>query len=148
MNEIKTILCPVDFSEHSRSALDQAEELARALGAQLVMLHVVAPVLYPVAFGAAPLTTENFEERAKQAAEQELQKVVAEVSERGVPCSSLVGAGSPSQRIVELVKTNAIDLVVMATHGHTGLKHALLGSVAERVVRHCACPVLTVKVAG
>ena len=145
MSNILTILCPVDFSDPSRTAVTQAAELAVVLDAELILTHVVAPVLYPVAFGAAPMTGRNVEEEAKAAAEEALQALVSELCDRGLKCSSLVEAGSPSRRIIEMVRQHGIDLVVMATHGHTGIKHALLGSVAERVVRHCLCPVLTVK---
>jgi universal stress protein A len=148
MTDIRTILCAVDFSEPSRAAMTQAEDLAKALEAELVLTHIVAPAFYPVAFGAAPMGPDNVEERAKEAAEEALQAAVTEITGRGVRCSSLVGSGSPAERLVSMVGENDIDLVVMATHGFTGLKHALMGSVAERVVRTCPCPVLTVKATG
>ena len=139
------ILCPVDFSAPSRTALEHAESLAKTLGAQLVLAHVVAPAVYPVAFGALPMGAAQVEEKALRAAEDGLAGTVAELAEKGLDVSSLVEAGTPARRIVEWVREHGIDLVVMGTHGLTGIGHVLLGSTAERVVRTCPCPVLTVK---
>ena len=145
MTSIDKILCPLDFSEHSQVALEHAESLAKRLDAELVLAHVVEPAIYPVAFGAVPMAVANVEEEAKQHAEQALQKTVAEVVARGVRCSSIVGSGTAALRVCEMVRENGFDLVVMATHGLTGLPHVLLGSTAERIVRHCPCAVFTVK---
>ena len=146
MPKISTILCPVDLSDPSLGALEHAEDLARKLGAELVVAHIVEPAFYPVAYGAVPVAaTVNIEEEARKAAEDRLQQLAAEITGRGVPCSPLVDSGTAALRICELVKENGIDLVVIATHGYTGLKHVLLGSVAERVVRMAECPVLSVK---
>ena len=148
MIKIEKILCPVDFSDHSQAALTYAADLARSLGSQLIVLHAVAPVLYPVAYGLAPVGPANYEEQARQAAEEKLGEIVAGLDKGGVFATSLVVTGTPWLRIPELVEEHKIDLVVMATHGLTGLKHALLGSNAEQVVRRCSCPVLTVKTGG
>jgi nucleotide-binding universal stress UspA family protein len=141
-----TILCPVDFSEPCRVAMEHAESLARTLGAELILAHVVVPAMYPVAFGAVPLGAVTLEEEARGAAEASLTADVKRLSEQGITCRGLVEVGTPAYRLVEMVRENAVDLVVMGTHGATGLGHVLLGSTAERVVRLCPCPVLTVKV--
>lgn len=148
MIKIEKILCPVDFSDESQSALEYAADLARSLGSQLIVLHAVAPVLYPVAYGLAPVGPANYEEEARKAAEARLQEMLSGLDEGGVFASSLVVTGTPWLRIPELVEEHGIDLVVMATQGLTGIKHALLGSNAEQVVRRCPCPVLTVKGGG
>ncbi len=146
MTDIQKVLCPVDFSEPSREAMRHAEQLAKALGAELLLAHVVVPAMYPVAFGAAPMGAVTLDQEAEQAVRANLKATAQEVSERGVPCQTLVDVGTPSRRLVEMVKEHGVDLLVMGTHGATGLSHILLGSTAERVVRLCPCPVLTVKV--
>ena len=142
------ILCPVDFSSSSTEALDHAADLAKRLDAQLIVAHVVEPVLYPVAYGVpagSPLI--NIEEQAKKGAQEALAPMVAELAARGVEATSLVESGTASLRITSMVEDHGVDLVVMATHGLTGFQHLLLGSTAERVVRRCPVPVLTVKMA-
>jgi universal stress protein A len=141
-----TILCPVDFSEPCRVAIDHAEALARGLGAELILAHVVVPAMYPVAFGAVPMGAVTLENEARAAVETSLAQTVKELADRGVECSSLVEVGTPSSRLVEMVRENGVDYVVMGTHGATGLGHVLLGSTAERVVRLCPCPVIAVKI--
>lgn len=146
MNDHKLILCPVDFSDPSQTALDYAESLARTLGAELVVLHVIEPVLYPVAYGlpaSSPLL--NVEEQARQGAERHLAPIVAAICGRGVTARFAVDSGTASLRIVSQAEDLGAGMIVMATHGLTGIKHMLLGSTTERVVRHSPCPVLTVK---
>ena len=143
--KVRQILCPVDFSDHSHAALSHAGQLARALGAELILLHVVEPVIYPVAYGLAPVGNFNYEEEAKSAAQRKLEPVTGEFADSGLKATSLVTSGTPWLRICEVAEENDIDLIVTATHGLTGIKHVLLGSTAEQVVRHAKCPVLTVK---
>ena len=142
---VQTILCPVDFSDESRRAISETEELAKLFDAKVVLAHVVAPLLQPVSFAGPIVHPTNFDELAREAAEKELAEVQADLAKRGISASCEVEFGVPAKRIVALVERVGIDLVVMSTHGHTGLDHALLGSVAERVVRRCPCPVLTLK---
>lgn len=143
---IDTILCPVDFSDPNQLALDAAEDLARRLDADLIVAHVVEPVLYPVAYGVpAGSPMINIEEQAKKGALEALAPMVEDITSRGVKARALVVSGTASLRISELVDEQDVDMVVMATHGLTGLAHLLLGSTAERVVRRCPVPVLTVK---
>ncbi|MCB9897684.1 MAG: universal stress protein [Planctomycetes bacterium] len=146
MTECKRILCPVDFSEPSNTALEYAESLARTLKAELVVLHVIEPVLYPVAYGlpaSSPLL--NVEEQARLGAEKHLAPIIEGIGKRGVEARSIVDTGTASLKIVQVAEQLEAGMVVMATHGLTGLKHMLLGSTTERVVRRCPCPVLTVK---
>jgi nucleotide-binding universal stress UspA family protein len=145
MFRVAKILCPVDFSESSETALAHAAGLAERFDAELVVMHVVEPVLYPVAYGLPPVAPVNYEETAKSAAESVLTPLVEPLARRGLRARTLVESGTASMRICDVAREQAFDLVVLATHGYTGLKHVLLGSTAERVVRHCDCPVLTVK---
>ena len=143
MVQFKRILCPVDFSEHSQVALAQAAEDARKFGAQLTLLHVVEPILYPVAYGVPPVAPVDYESVARESATKALEKLATGLT--GLKAQTRVDSGAASQRISELAKTDGYDLIVLATHGYTGLKHVLLGSTAERVVRFAPCAVLVVK---
>ena len=145
MLKISKILCPVDFSEHSQAALDHAAELARRYGAELTLLHVIEPVLYPIAYGLPPVAPVDYEQVAREAAARTLAGMTGKLPNLKV--SQRIEAGAASQRICDLAKDQGFDLIVLATHGYTGLKHVLLGSTAERVVRHAPCAVLVVKAA-
>ena len=145
MVQFKRILCPVDFSEHSSAALAQAAEVARKFGAELTLLHVVEPILYPVAYGLPPVSPVDYESVARESASAALERLAAGLA--GLKPSTRVDAGAASQRISEVAREEGFDLIVLATHGYTGLKHVLLGSTAERVVRFAPCAVLVVKAA-
>lgn len=145
MSRFARILCPVDFSKPSEAALQHAEDLARKFGSELVVAHMVEPVIYPVAYGMPPVAPIDYEDAARASAEKALAPIVARLTKAGIKASAAVDSGAASMRICEMVKEKNFDLVVLSTHGYTGLKHVLLGSTAERVVRHCSCPVLTVK---
>ena len=142
----KPVLAAVDLSKKTLPCLKYGCEIAAKLGQPLILAHVVVPAMYPVAFGAVPLGAVTLEEEARAAAETSLAEDVKRLGEEGVNCRGLVEVGTPAYRLVEMVRENGVDLVIMGTHGATGLGHVLLGSTAERVVRHCPCPVLTVKV--
>jgi len=145
MFQYLNILCPTDFSEHSDAALLRAEDLARRLDASLVLLHVVEPLLVPVEYGLPPTVVVGYEDAASGSAAQHLDAAAAALRAKGYRVRTLVRSGVASEQIAEVVRLERIDLVVLATHGYTGLKHVLMGSTAERVVRTCTCPVLTVK---
>ena len=105
----------------------------------------VEPVIYPVAYGLAPVGNVNYEEEAKAAAQTSLEPITGEFSDGGIKATSLVSSGTAWLRICDLADEHGIDMIVMATHGHTGLQHVLIGSTDERVVRGAPCPVLTVR---
>lgn len=142
--QVKKILCPIDFSPSSDRALNLAVELARSFGASLEIVHVFQVPLYvgwedgPVAIGE----TARYIEEARGKVSQELVALEQRVRDTGVTVSSRQVDGLPHQRIAEL--SAAVDLIVLATHGRTGLPHLFMGSVAERVVRLSRCPVVTV----
>ncbi|HTQ05629.1 MAG TPA: universal stress protein [Polyangiaceae bacterium] len=149
MQAIRKILVPVDFSESSRVALEHALGWAAPFAAKVDVLHVwQAPAFIPTAnLPDAVSADTTLVELVKKNAEAALERFVAEVRERGLGVrEALSEPGSPAHTIVEVAKQGRYDLIVLATHGHTGLAHALIGSVAERVVRHASCPVLTVRV--
>jgi nucleotide-binding universal stress UspA family protein len=140
----KRILCPIDFSPPSRLAFEMAAQLARESGGALVLAHVCDP--RPWATGETLLSAEVIQSLV-DAAEAELAKWLGRAKELGVERSEkLFVTGVAWDRIVAAAKDDrGIDLIVMGTHGRTGLKHALIGSVAEKTLRNAPCPVLVVR---
>jgi nucleotide-binding universal stress UspA family protein len=141
---IKSILVPLDFSAPSKKALEYAVAFARQFKAKLTLLHVVEPVATPDFAAAFPLAMDDDKQMA--AARNELERVVkAARVPRGSVEKILVRCGRSFHEIAEAARTRKVDLIILSTHGYTGLKHALLGSTTERVVRHAPCPVLVVR---
>ncbi len=141
---IKTILVPVDFSAHSRKALDYAVHLAKAFDAEIHLLHC-----YQVNPGSlspyGPVLPEEFTRELRTAAATRLEEWCGRAKREGVTTHPELSAVFPSEAISRMAGELDADLVVIGTRGLTGLKHVLLGSVAERTVRTSPCPVLTVK---
>jgi nucleotide-binding universal stress UspA family protein len=138
----KRIMVPVDFSEGGDRALGEAMKLAKSVGATIEILHVLDPVLqdFPMGMGFY-----NFNQGGYSAyAHLELAERANRVRAAGLVCETHVFDGRPATEIGNRAKETSADLIVIGTHGRTGLAHAILGSVAERVVQHSACPVLTV----
>ena len=141
---VKSILVPMDFSESSKTALNYALAVARQFKAAMTVLHVVEPVATPDFAPSFPLALEN--DQLMAAARGELESAVkAARIPRGTVKTILVRFGRSFHEIVEAARTCKVDLIIISTHGYTGLKHALLGSTTERVVRHAPCPVLVVR---
>ena len=142
MARFETLLVPHDFSGDADAALDAAVELAMRLGASLHLLHVYqqpVDVLSPYGVAVPP----NVGPELRSAALRRLEQLAARIS--GLQVESHVAEGPPALAIAEQARELGADLVVMGTHGRTGLRHLLLGSVAERTMRAAHCPVLTVK---
>jgi nucleotide-binding universal stress UspA family protein len=141
---IKSILVPLDFSPPPKKALDYAVAVAKQFKARLTLLHVVEHVATPDFAASFPLTMED--DKMMAAAKHELEVAVeAARIPRSVVEKVLVRFGRSFHEIAEAARTRKVDLIVISTHGYTGLKHALLGSTTERVVRHARCPVLVVR---
>jgi universal stress protein A len=142
MTSIKRILCPVDFSEVSRHAVDHAVAIARWYKASITALHVCNPMFMPVAGLSAP------EQRVR---EVELERLHAETFEcfesaraTGVGVDVLIDIGPAAHQILDRAAALPANLIVMGTHGASGFEHLVLGSVTEKVLRKAPCPVLTV----
>jgi nucleotide-binding universal stress UspA family protein len=148
---IKKILVPVDFSEGAQPALALAATMARTFGASIELLHVwQPPPLIPLTTLIVPSSLEaepvNMEELARSTAGAQMKELSTRLHAEGVKeVRSRVGIGSPAHEIVDLAELGHFDLIVMGTHGRTGFAHAVLGSVAEKVVRRAKCPVLTAR---
>lgn len=155
--ELKTILCPVDFSMNAAYATRYAIAFAEAFGAELLLLQVdalcvpCAPMDYEGIDGTTPLwTSEEIEEQTRRREEEEgdsLEQLASDLrnAHKNVRITPIRAVGHPFVEIVRAAREHNVDLIVMGTHGRTGLAHMLIGSTAEKVVRMAPCPVLTVK---
>lgn len=146
MIDLKHILVPTDFSKSSGNALSYAVAFAEKFGAKLTLLHVVQDLTWfiPEAILAAPASippAEQFHTAALTA----LERLIKSLNLPGINAQAEVRQGAPFHAIIEFAREQNIDLIVMGTHGHTGLAHVLVGSTAEKVVRKAPCPVLTVR---
>jgi universal stress protein A len=144
---IKHILAPIDFSADSLNALTYARDLAKQFRAELSILHVVDQTYLagtPELSVANPQLARILDEQYR-ACDAQLERLSADIKKTGQRCRTLVKRGVPSLVIAATAKKMGADLIVMGTHGRTGLAHMLIGSVAERVVRSAHCPVLTVR---
>jgi nucleotide-binding universal stress UspA family protein len=143
--KIKRILVPIDFSPQSLQALDFAVDLAKPFRAALHVLLVIEPVAYvvPDYAGAQNAALVEVLEEQRRSGRAELARLGKRYAKRGVALRTLLQTGQPYQVIADEARRSKADLIVMATHGRTGLSRLLTGSVAERVVRTATCPVLT-----
>ena len=144
---IRSILLPTDFSECGNYALSYAASLARTFGASIICVNVIEPIVPTVGYSGMtePLPIADITEQLEDSAERELPKL-AECDEcSGIDVEELVVHGEAASEIVRVAKERDVDLIVISSHGRTGLGRILFGSTAESVVRHASCPVLVVK---
>ncbi len=142
--EIRRILVPLDFSDQAPLVLDWAAHLAKQHGSRIVLLHAYhLPVEFQQLEGA--YLPPDFWSNVKVEAEQSLSRYAEDLERRDIQVESVVREGYPATVIVDEAASQPADLIVIGTHGLSGLKHLLLGSIAERVVQRAHCPVLTVK---
>lgn len=141
---VRSILAPVDFGAGSDHALEYALDLAASLGATVHVLHVYQIPVYGFPDGAF-LAGPEIATRLSEAAQKGLDMLVTRVAARGVKVQGHLRQGNPADEICEAAKSLKTDLIVVGTHGRHGIAHALMGSVAERVVRTSTVPVLTIR---
>jgi nucleotide-binding universal stress UspA family protein len=141
--QLKQILIPIDFSDYSDQALRWGVSLAQKYGAQLLLLHVIPEVLEEVS--ARESAGEQLVIDLTAEVEAQLHEIARQGLKEGVAVDVRVADGEPADAILRIARQEKVDLIVMGTHGRTGLSHLLLGSTAEAVVRAAACPVFTVR---
>lgn len=139
--KMQKILCPVDFSDNSRKALEMAAALARESGAELILLHSVDT---PAAYSGD--TYYDLREALRPEAQKELDQVV--LPEPAPPVRRALVEGDAGAAILDVARDEKVDMIVLSTHGRSGFTRLLMGSVAEYVVRHATCPVLTLRAAA
>lgn len=145
MQQIKKILVPIDFSDHSINALKYAVDFAQTFGAKLYLIYIVEPMLYPADFSMGQIAIPDVSDDLVRRGEDEMNAIVKEHVEGKVPYEKIIKTGRPFIEIIEAASEYDIDLIIISTHGHTGVEHLLFGSTAEKVVRKAPCPVLTVR---
>jgi nucleotide-binding universal stress UspA family protein len=142
--DVRRILVPLDFSENARSVLEWAAHLAEEHKSEVVLLHAYhLPVEFQQLEGA--YLPDDFWANVKSETEQTLAGYAGELRQRGITVTTVAREGYPATVIEEEADRRQADLIVIGTRGLSGLKHLLLGSIAERVVQRAPCPVLTVK---
>jgi len=141
--KIKHILVPIDFSDCSKKALQYALPLAKEHEAALTLLYVVPPAYSAGEYGG--IDYAQLEASMREGGEKELAKLAVDEVRGEVSADALVRVGSPAVNIIEVARSLPADLIVISTHGRTGLRHVLLGSVAEHVVQRAPCPVFVVR---
>jgi len=149
IQNVKKILAPIDFSEHSMNAMRSAMEMAKDVGAEVHLVHVIAPHHH---FIPLPLATnvEQSRELAREAAmieqaEEELARIKKDEFGDSKKVLTFAVVGHPVQKLVDYAKEQSIDLIVMATHGRSGIEHTLIGGTTEKVVRNSPCSVLVIR---
>ncbi len=142
---IRRILIPIDFSGHSKNALKYAIPMAQQFGASLHLVYVVEPTIYPADLGFGQVVLPGVEDELRQKGALELDALIAREIRGAVEATTAVRTGNPHHEILDEAAEKKVDLIVVATHGHSGVEHMLFGSTADRIVRHANCPVLTVR---
>jgi nucleotide-binding universal stress UspA family protein len=141
---LRKILVPLDFSDCSQVAFDCGVRLAREFCSELLLVHVIDPICYPFGDEYGGVHSARLMEEARAFAQSKMKKLARNAK---VQCSIRIREGSPAREICQLAKRD-VDLIIVPTHGRTGLSHVLIGGVAERVVRHATCPVLVIPLRG
>ncbi|MGL5522916.1 MAG: universal stress protein [Aeromonas veronii] len=142
MPSIKALLCPVDFSQMSRAVLDYAVFMAQSHEAQLKLIHVVDQLHGFDSYKILHMTAIEITHEMERQARTQLKELVATLP---IPATFDIRFGRAADEIVIQAKEDEVELIVMGSHGRSGISHLLVGSVAESVVRHAPCPVLVVR---
>jgi len=146
MKKIRRILHPTDFSRASGAAFTEAVALAKANRAELLLVHVLLPPTPFIADGyVPPRTYADLEAAARRGAQRQLAKLLAKAKQAKARVKAVLLEGVPYSQIPRVARRKRADLIVMGTHGRTGLPKFFLGSVAERVIPLAPCPVMTVR---
>jgi nucleotide-binding universal stress UspA family protein len=143
--ELKRILVPIDFSDHSRRALRYAIPFARKFKASIDLIYVVEPTVYPADFSFGQVGFPAIEDELRKRGGEELDELIKKDIAKQVPAQRAVRTGKAFYEILLYAKEEKVDFIIIATHGHSGIEHALFGSTAEKVVRKASCPVLVVR---
>ncbi len=150
MKNIDKILCPIDFSDPSRAALAHAVDLAEHFSARIILFHAISEIDHTPSpsYTLTPQLMDQMVQishQMKENAEKAMKEMVDNIVPEGIDTRQQVAIGNPADRIVQAAEDEQVDLIVMATHGRSGIKGLIFGSVAEKVVRSAQCPVLTMK---
>lgn len=143
--EIKKILVPIDFSDYSKNSLKYAVNFADQFTSEITLIYVVEPVIYPPDFSMGQIAIPSVNAEWDLKAKEELEKLAKQEISESVKVSIKIKTGKPFLEIIDTAAEENVDLIIIATHGHSGVEHILFGSTAEKVVRKAPCPVLTLR---
>ncbi|MEW6196006.1 MAG: universal stress protein [Bacteroidota bacterium] len=145
MDFIKKILVPIDFSDYSKNALKYAVQFSKNFNAKIYLIYVVEPIIYPADFSMGQVAIPSMDIDLHERAETELKNLAQNFISSQIEVETIIKSGKPFVEINETAREKDVDLIIIATHGHTGVEHILFGSTAEKVVRKAPCPVLTLR---
>jgi len=145
MIQLKKVLVPTDFSEYSQHALQYGLSFSKEYRAQMILLHVIEDPFYPSTGANFGFDMEDYFRRMEDDSRERMARMVPPEIEKEISVERIVARGSAFLEIIRLAKERGVDMIVLATHGRTGLAHVLMGSVTEKVVRKAPCPVLVVR---
>lgn len=148
MIHFKRILVPIDFSEYSKNALQFSIHFARQFRAELVLIYVVESIIYPADFSFGQVGFPNVEDELRRKGEDEIEKLIKKEIKKSVKARRIIRTGKPFVEITKAANDEKVDLIIIASHGHTGVEHMLFGSTAEKVIRKAPCPVLVLRPSG
>ena len=142
---ISKILVPIDFSDYSKNALKYAAKFALQFNAKMILVYVVEPMIYPADFSMGQVAIPSTDIDLQKRGEEELKNLAINLIDKSLDVETVIKTGKPFVEIHETAIEKDVDIIIMATHGHTGVEHLLFGSTAEKVVRKAPCPVLTLR---
>ncbi|MCB0751484.1 MAG: universal stress protein [Ignavibacteriae bacterium] len=145
MDTINKILVPIDFSNYSKNALRYAVNFSKKFNSKIYLVYVVEPVIYPSDFSMGQVTFPVADLEMNERAKEELNNLAKNEISQEIEVETIIKTGKPFVEINETASELDIDLIIIATHGHTGVEHLFFGSTAEKVVRKAPCPVLTLR---
>ena len=142
---IHKVMVPIDFSDYSKNALRYAAQFVKQFKAKMFLVYVVEPMIYPADFSMGQVAIPSTDIDMQKRGEEELQNLAKNFIDPNIEVETIIKTGKPFVEIIETASEKDIDLIIMATHGHTGVEHLLFGSTAEKVVRKAPCPVMTLR---
>jgi len=142
---IKKVLVPIDFSDYSRNSLRYSINFIRCFRAELILIYVVEPVIYPPDFSMGQIAVPAVDVEVDKRASEELKKLAKTEVPPDMKARTIIKTGKPFVEIVETAAEEDIDLIIIASHGRSGMEHILFGSTADKVIRKAPCPVLTLR---
>lgn len=146
MSDFKSVLFATDFSESSDHAFEYAHTVAKCFGARLLVLHVINELVDLRGFYVPHISIDKLEEEMAESAHKMMAQFIETHAQGYAPLESIVSPGIPYDEILKKAEEESADLIVLGTHGRTGLDHVLFGSTAEKVVRKSPIPVMTIRV--
>jgi nucleotide-binding universal stress UspA family protein len=143
--DIKKVLVPIDFSDYSKDALNYSINFIKCFNAELTLIYVIEPVIYPPDISATQISIPPTDVEITKNADASLKQLINKEIPSDIKVNSVIKTGKPFVEIVETAAEENIDLIIISSHGHSGIEKILFGSTAEKVVRKAPCPVLTLR---